>query len=307
MFLTSWNLSRLAILLPLVFLTASFGQSSTNSTPNETQANQAGQTLSTVTIEMDENKIDLLRRTGFLRLAIPPAYRGKVDGVRLKREVSFKSDDFQLVNVVDKLNDTITVTVNDTALERLDFQPVIAKVYYPAFSSVVLVYDRRQPGGPIGLTERENKPTAADSSRFFARVGDKRGLFGWMTGLAKIKLTSDFGEVFLNSTDIAGIKFNANKSGSVSIRLNSGASISGYVDFDEINMKCSWGTQKLALAELDSIVADRKFRFAQDPYHPGRWSFVSDLATPPALPAIDGSTVPGFTTPLPVRSLPYNP
>ena len=259
----------------------------------------------TLTIDMDANKLAVLRQTGLLQVAIPPAYQGRVDAVRLKREVSFKSDDFRLTNVVDKLGNTITVSVDDALLDQLDFQPIKAKIYYSGFSSVALTYKKRKAGDPVGLAERENKPTLADSTRFFARVDDKRGLYGWMTGLAKLKLKSDFGEVTIDTTDIAGIKFNANGSGSVSVRLNSGASVSGYVDFDEITMKCSWGTQKLSLDELDSVVADRKYQFVPDPYHSGRWSFKSDIVVPPE-PVFE-ETIPGVATPLPVRSLPYNP
>ena len=60
----------------------------------------------------------------------------------------------------------------------------------------------------------------------------------------------------------------------------------------------------MSLAEIDSIVSDRNFRFAADPHHPGRWSFEQDIVTPP--PTLNDS-VPGFTTPIPLRSLPYNP
>ena len=314
MFLTSWNLARLAILplacliLLLGQLTSLLGQSSSKSLSSDQQNGQqssAEPIKVTLTIDMDDNKLAVLRQTGLLRVAIPAAYRGRVDAVRLKRPISFKSKDFRLENAVDKVNNTITVNVDSALLDQLDFQPIKAKVYYRGFSSVTVVYTKPKPGDPIGLTERENKPTLADSTRFFARVDDKRGVYGWMTGLAKIKLKSDFGEVFVDTTDIAGIKFNANGSGSVSIRLNSGTSISGYVDFDEIKMKCSWGTQTIALSELESVVADRKYQFAPDPYHPGRWSFKTDLVTPPEPGSND--TVPGFTTPIPVRSLPYNP
>lgn len=261
----------------------------------------------TLTIDMDANKLAVLRRTGVLRVAIPAAFQGRVDAVRLKREVSFKSEDFELPNAVDKLGNTITVAVDNVLLDQLDFQPIKAKIYYSGFSSVAVTYTQRKAGDPDRLVERENKPTLADSTRFFARVDDRRGMYGWMTGLAKLKLKSEFGEVAIDSTDIAGIKFNANGSGSVAVRLNSGASVSGYVDFDEIRMKGSWGTQRISLSELDSVVTKRNYQFAPDPYHPGRWSFKTDLVKPPEPSVLDGTTVPGFVTPIPLRSLPYNP
>ena len=317
MFLTNWNLTRLTVILSIVCLTALLGQSSflygqsssknssSNQASNEQQSNPEPTKL-TLTIDMDANKLAVLRQTGSLQVGIPQAYQGRVDAVRIKREVSFKSDDFALNNSVDKLGNTVTVSIDDVLLDQLDFQPIKAKIYYSGFSSVTLTYTKREAGDPVGLAERENKPTIADSTRVFARVDDKRGLYGWMTGLAKLKLNSEFGEVFIDSTDIAGIKFNANGSGGVAIRLHSGATISGYVDFDEITMKCSWGTQKLSLKELDSVVSDRSFQFASDPYHPGRWSFKTDLAKPPPQPVFD-ETVPGFVTPIRLRSLPYNP
>ena len=316
MFSTSLNLTRLAVLLPIVCLTTLLGQpastlgqsNSRNSSSEQFSTQVQPEPIQmTLTIDMDEKKLAVLRSTGLLQIAIPPDFQGRVDAVRLKRPVSFKSENFQLNNAVDKLNNTVTVDVDDVLLDQLDFQPIKANVYYSGFSSVSLVYTKRKEGDPVGLAERENKPTAADSTRFFARVDDQRGMYGWMTGLAKIKLKSEFGDVLIAATDIAGIKFNANGSGSVSVRLNSGASVSGYVDFDEIKMKCSWGTQIIALSELDSVVADRNYKFALDPYHPGRWSFKTDLASPPKPAVLNGNTIPGFTTPIPSRSLPYNP
>ena len=300
----SWNISRLAVLMPFVFLTTTLGQSSSKiasvtpqSRPNKTEA-------VTLTIDMDDNKMASIRQTGYLQVAIPAAYRGRVDAVRLKRPVSFKKEAFQLDKSVDKLNDTVTVSINQALLDQLDYQPVLAKIYYSDFANVLVIFNPRKPGDPVGLAERENKPTSNDSPRFYARVDDHRGLYGWMDGLAKIKLNSEFGEVVINSTDIAGMKFNANNSGSVAIRLNSGASVSGHVNFDEIKMKCSWGTQKLSLAEIDSIVLDRKFRFAADPHHPGRWSFEQDIVT---LPPTLNDSLPDLASPIPQRSLPYNP
>ena len=306
MFFRSWNFSRLAVLLPLVFLTVALGQSSSKNTPITAEPQLEKSATVTLTIDMDQSKLDSIRQTGFLQVAIPAAYRGKVDAVRLKRPVSFKTEEFQLEKAIDKINSNVTLTINQALLDQLDYQPVIAKIYYSDFSNLLLVYRQRKPGEQVGLAQRENKPTAADSPRFYARVDDKRGLYGWMDGLAKIKLNSDFGEVIINSTDITGIKFNANKSGSVAIRLNSGASVSGYVDFDEINMKCSWGTQKLSLAKIDSIVLDRNFRFAADPHHPGRWSFEHDIAAPPTT-TIFNDSVQDFTMPILEEQLPYNP
>lgn len=326
MLFKSWIFFLLAGLLPLVAVSSSLGQSGsktkairpqpklTNQSQlrpgtitSQTQATPAEQIQMTLTVEMDSNKLDLLRKTGKLQVAIPQAFRGRVDAVRLKRPVSFKSEDFQLNNAVDKFNNTVTVSFSDKTLDQLDYQPVKAKVYYSGFSNVLLIYKKRKPGDPLGSIERENKPTTADSTRVFARVDEERGLHGWMTGLAKIKLKSDFGEVIINSTDIAGIKLNANNSGSVSIRLHSGATVSGYVNFDEISMKCSWGTQKLSLSELDSIVADRKFRFAADPLHPGRWIFETELASqPPPLINFE-STIPGYIAPTPINLTPHNP
>jgi len=305
MFFESWNFSRLAVLLPLVFLTTALGQSSSRETPVAAERQLKNTNLVTLTVDMDDRKLDSIRQTGYLRVAIPAEYRGRVDAVRLKRPVSFKTKEFQLDKSVDKLNSTVTVAINQALLDQLDYQPIVAKIYYSDFANVLLVYKPRKPGDPVGLAERENKPTAADSPRFYARVDDQRGLYGWVEGLAKLKLNSDFGEVILRSTDIAGIKFNANNSGSVAIRLNSGGSVSGYVDFDQIRMKCSWGTQKLSLAEIDSIVMDRKFRFAADPHHPGRWSFEQDIAAPPT--TIISDSVPAFITPVPAKSFPYIP
>ena len=309
MFSINWNLTLLAVLMPLVCLTSLLGQSglteSSYDQPSNGQLSNLEPVKVTLTIDMDDNKLAVLRKTGLLRIAVPPAYQGKLDTVRLKREISFKSEDFELPNAVDKLASTLTVSLDEALLDQLDYQPIKANVYYAGFTSVSVIYTRPKAGDPLGLAERENKPTLDDSTRFFVRVDDKRGMYGFMTGLAKLKLDSDFGEVMIDTTEVAGIKFNAHGSGSVAVRLNSGASISGNVDFDEIIMKCSWGTQKISLDEIESIVANRKYQFVSDPYHSGRWIFKTDLVTPPE--PVFNDMVPGIETPMPVRSLPYNP
>jgi len=219
MFFGSWNFSRLAVILPLVCLTTALGQSSSKKALVTTKPKSQKPITVTLTVEMDDAKLDSIRQTGYLRVAIPAVYRGRVDAVRLKRPVSFKTDEFQLDRSVDKLSSTVTVAVNQAQLDRLDYQPIIAKVYYSDFANVMLVYQRRKPGDPLGLAERENKPTVADSPRFYARVDEQRGLYGWIEGLATIKLKSDFGEVILSCADIAGIKFNANRTASFVSRL----------------------------------------------------------------------------------------
>ena len=117
-------ISRLAVLMPLVFLTTALGQSSSRIAPVTAQAQPNKTEAVTLTIDMDDSKVASIRQTGYLQVAIPAAYRGRVDAVRLKRPVSFKTKAFQLDKAVDKLNDTVTVNINQALLDQLDYQPV---------------------------------------------------------------------------------------------------------------------------------------------------------------------------------------
>ena len=112
MIFRSWNFSRLAVLLPLVCLTSALGQSSSKIAPVTSQRQLTKPATVTLTVDMDDIKMASIRQTGYLRLSIPAVYRGKVDAVRLKRPVSFKTKEYQLNQSVDKLNDTVTVTFN---------------------------------------------------------------------------------------------------------------------------------------------------------------------------------------------------
>jgi hypothetical protein len=237
-----------------------------------------------MTIELDSAKINALRRTGLLKTIVPSAYRDRIDAIELKRSVSFKTEHYLLKDSVDKLDDTVTLTINDAIIDRLDYQPVKAKVYYSGNSTVALIFDRRKPKNPFGLPASETQPTADDSPRLFARLDNQRGISGWMTGLAKIQLKTSFGNLSIDSNKIAGIRFNTNSSGRVAVRLKSGDTLSGYPNFDSISMKCSWGKQKILLSELKSVTTNRRSRFAEDPFHKGRWRFESDFNNTPNLP-----------------------
>jgi hypothetical protein len=233
--------------------------------------------LVTMTIDMDDAKIASLLRNGVLRTTIPAKYRNRVDAVLLKRDFSFKTEAYELGDAVDKLNDSVTVKLGAAVLERLDFQPVKVKIYYSGFNSIVFVRDKLESKNPFGLAKRDTQPGPNDSQRMFARLDDKRGVFGWVEGLAKLKLTTEFGEVSIDMIKVAGIRFNTNSSGGVSVRLISGETLSGYPSFDEIQMKCAWGKQKILLSEIESITLNRQSRFTLDPYHNGRWRFEIDL------------------------------
>lgn len=237
----------------------------------------------TMTVELDSKEIAALRVKGLLRTNVPAAYRNRLDAIEIKRSTSFKAEHFVLHDAVDKVQDSLTLTISEASLDRLEYQPIKAKIYYSQASSVVLVLDRQKGKRSGGVAEKLSRPTANDSPKLFVRIDDRRGLSGWMSGLAKIDMTAGFGSLSVNTNKIAGIRFNADAAGNAVVQLKSGQSLVGRPSFDSILMKCSWGIQKLAVSEIESVTVNREARFVKVTGSQGQWRFDSGaigIATP---------------------------
>jgi hypothetical protein len=232
----------------------------------------------TMTIELGEMEIAALRKSGLLRTNVPANFQGRVDAIEVKRAVSFKVDHYLLTNAIDKVRDSLSFTISESDLDRLDYQPIKAKVYYEGFSDVVLALDRDRKV-KTNDTQPETRPTKNDSPKFFVRIDNKRGFTGFVKDLAELKLKTDFGKLTVRAKEIAGIRFNVDSIGGVAVELKSGETFLGKPDFDSIAMKCSWGIEELGLSDIESVTVDRRVRFFKTALPQGEWRLGVNSAT----------------------------
>ena len=212
-----------------------------------------------INLELDAAKIDRFRQSGVLATVVEPELINRIDGVRIARPYFFSDEDFVADEHVEKIGDAIIIHIDPVALDRLDFQPLLSKVYYSNYSVIILkLTDFGQQTSPADVDQ---------APKFFARIDDRRGLNGRLNSTSNWKLTTDFGSIDVDVEQIAGVKFNLNSSNDdqVLLVLQSGKQWIGDISFDQITLDCSWGQQSINLSELQSITVDRNQRFCQDP------------------------------------------
>ncbi len=212
-----------------------------------------------INLELDAAKIDRFRQSGVLATVVEPELINCIDGVRIARPYFFSDEDFVADEHVEKIGDAIIIHIDPVTLDRLDFQPLLSKVYYSNYSVIIL---------KLTDTGQQTSPTdVVQTPQFFARIDDRRGLNGRLNSNTSWKLNTDFGSIEVDVEQIAGVKFNLNprKPDQVLLVLQSGKQWTGDISFDQITLDCSWGQQSVNVSELESISMDRNQRFHQDP------------------------------------------
>lgn len=203
-------------------------------------------------LRMDDQKIAMLKASGSLRTTVPKAFRNTIDGIKMHRDFSFITDEFVADDHVEKRGTTLLVKLTDEMLDRLDYQPLLNKVYFSNFSDVLLVYvkPKNSPTEQAGSA----KQTGEDSPKFFAKIDEFRGIYGSIDR-DFIKMKTSFGSVDIDVAKIEGIRFHDGNS--ISVWLSRQDRISGTIDFDELTMQCSWGEQKLKVDDLETLTLKR--------------------------------------------------
>lgn len=264
-FLRSLGQIKLAILLLTLLSVASLGNAQSveqryvDGAPTESDDD----TRFVMNLRFDDAKISELKSTGFLKSDIPEDRRNRIDGILMNREFSFIDSPATADHHVEKRNDVLIVHVNDAILDRLDYQPFLSKIYYSNFSSVLIAYQPTPFSKEFTGTTSRNQ--VGSTTQFFARIDEKRGIRGSIEGLDRLKLKTEFGSVEIDLDQIEGMRFQPDQPSNATVWLSNEDRVSGQLEFDQINMICSWGVQPLKLADLESIT---RSRFTQLPELP---------------------------------------
>ena len=102
-----------------------------------------------VVLTIGEQEAAALRRDGYLRATLPSKFRNRVDSVVLKHPTTFLKKKLVIRDDVDKSGGTLMVNVDESIVDRLEYQPVQMKVYQSGFDSITLKYQRPSNRGRL--------------------------------------------------------------------------------------------------------------------------------------------------------------
>jgi len=162
------------------------------------QAATEGDRVSAV-IELQDADVASLKQTGYIKMAIPPAMINRVDSVTLKRPVRFKDKAAILFNDVDRRSGMVSVRVDDSTMEQIDYQPVELKIFESGFSSIVVEY---RPGN--STTAR--KASKEDSGVFVTNLANSKSLTGRLAGMKEFMIKSGLGKVDVVLDDSSNVE-----------------------------------------------------------------------------------------------------
>jgi len=216
-----------------------------------------------VVLTIGEQEAATLRRSGRLRATLPDKYRNRVDSVLLKHSTTFLSKKLVVRGDFDKAGSSLMVNVDESVIDRLEFQPVQIKVYQSGYKSITLRY-KRPSRAQLDAIPREAKPKPDDSPQVYVRLSPKNGTAGWIRNMKNLSVETQFGSTEIPFNRIAGVRFNTEESNKVVVISLTGDYLTGTIDFDEIVLATRWGDQKIPVGELESITNHRDARFLED-------------------------------------------
>lgn len=233
-----------------------------------------------VVLTIGEQEAATLRRNGRLQATLPDKFRNRVDSVLLKHPTTFLSKKLVVRDDVDKSGRSLLVNVNESIVDRLEYQPVQIKVYQSGFDSIILRYQRPTNRAQVAALRRGTTPKPNDSPQVFVRLSPQNGTTGWIRNMKTLSVETQFGSTKIPLNRIAGIRFNTEETNEVVVISITGDYLTGTIDFDNIVLATRWGDEKIPVSELESVTNHRDARFLGDTVQAGgRW-----VLTQPAQP-----------------------
>lgn len=225
-----------------------------------------------VVLTIGEQEAAALRRDGSLRATLPPKFRNRVDSVVLKHPTTFLKKKLVIRDDIDKTGRTLLVNVDESVVDRLEYQPVQMKVYQSGFDSVTLRYQRPVNRGRLPAPGRGMKPKPNDSPQVFVRLSPQNGTTGWIRNMQTLAVETQFGSTKIPLNRIAGIRFNASEKNQVVVISVTGDYLTGEIDFDDIVLATRWGDERIPVSKMESVTYHRDSRFLESPKEAGgRW------------------------------------
>ena len=271
-------------------LICNLGQCQEPATPANAASSKKKSDRFAVVLTIGEQESQSLRRDGSLRATLPSQFHDRVDSVVLKHPTTFLSKRLMIDDDTDKFGRTLVVNVDESILDRLEYQPVQMKVYRSGYNTIMLKYQRPGNQSKLASIRSQAKPKPNDSPQVFVRLSAQNGTTGWVRNMKSLKVETDFGTIDFPLSRIAGIRFNSDAADEVSIISATGDSLSGKIDQTKIVLATRWGDETIPLDKLESITYSRDVKFLKgDPKLGRRW-----ILTQPAQPAPSRTLAPRF-------------
>jgi len=227
-------------------------------------------------ITLNASRIRSLQVDGVLKTEVPPKLRNKIEAIRFQNPTSFLDEPIQIEAKTDLQNRALASRIDQSVIDRLEYQPVQMKIYDGNFSSVLVVLDNSKQDSVATVPGQLAAPPQGpnDSNPFFVRISDTRGISGAIKDLKTIVLKTEFGDVDLPFEHVRGIRFRPienSQTAQVYAVLKNGDRISGVVNRKTISIKSRWGEKELRIAEIDSLTLTPGEFFVTDPDDKIRW------------------------------------
>ena len=243
-------------------------------------------------LKLNDQQIERLRLNGSLSTKVPPRFVNRVKAVRIKRATSFRSKPLSVAGArTQRSNRSVSLEIDNSVLERLAYQPVDIRIYETGFDLLRLKFNPR--GNIAGELPQEFEPLADQSKApyMYARINDRRGIYGSLVNFEALSIKTQFGQVKIPGGDISGIRFNDGDPKRAFVVLKKGDFFSGEIDFDSVTLKSRWGNQTLKVSELESLTLNREHIFLRDAIEAKRWQLRSSIPLTGGVPSAPQSTI----------------
>ena len=231
-------------------------------------------------VTLDQQRVNSLLVNRVLKTKVNPNLINKIEAVRFQAPTSFLDDPIYIDPKTDKRNRALATIIDQTVLDRLEYQPVEMKIYDSNFSSVVVVLAQPKKNAIQSIPDQLAKPPQGpnDSRPFFVRINSRRGISGTIKNIQAIEIKTDFGEIELPLIQVRGIRFKSvegnKESTNAFVVLRNGDTLSGKISLDTLEIKSRWGERELKVREIESLTTDSNFQFVAKENLADRWVLV---------------------------------
>ena len=197
-------------------------------------------------VELTDGELQSLLQTGAFKMSIPARMKNKIDSLILKRPDRFKDDVAVLFNDVDKRFNTIAISIDDSTIEQIAYQPVELKIYESGYTNIMVRYC---PGN----RKRTKEPSKTDSVELKIRLNNGKSLIGRLSYMTQFPLKSGLGKVKVKLEEISQITFD--EDGDLKVEMLNGDKLMGESNFSSVVVNSRWGQERIKTEDIASIAS----------------------------------------------------
>lgn len=195
-------------------------------------------------VELTDGELQSLLQTGTFKMSIPLRLKNKVNSLILKRPDRFKDDVAVLFNDVEKRSNTVAISVDDSTIDQIAYQPVELKIYESGYTNIMVRY---RPGNGAKV----KKPSKTDSVELKIRLNSGKSIIGRLSYMTQFPLKSGIGKVKVKLDEISQITFDDD--GDLRVVMLNGDSLYGESNFSSVIINSRWGQERIKTKDIASI------------------------------------------------------